>query len=78
VIAYRVLPFVISLPYGDRTENMSGEGWQLNVEKDPNLVAHPQISTCVAVLLGASLAFTIVAAWICSRREFHVKTPEKA
>jgi ABC-2 type transport system permease protein len=78
LIAYRVLPFVIELPGGDRIENMSGEAWQLHVEDDPQLLAHPQLGTCIAVLLIASVACTIVAAWICSRREFHVKTPEKA
>ena len=31
----------------------------------------------MTVLLVGSLVCTILAAWLCSRREFHVKTPEK-
>lgn len=77
LIAYRTLPFLVGKPQG-RTENVTAIVWQLNVENDPKLLEHPQLSTCYIVLLGASLACTIVAAWICSRREFHVKTPEKA
>jgi hypothetical protein len=38
---------------------------------------HPQISTCIATLVIASVVFTAIAAWLCSQREFHVKTPEK-
>ena len=44
---------------------------------DPGLAEHPTLGACVRVLLIASLACTTLAAVICSRREFHVKTPEK-
>ena len=46
-------------------------------ETDPTLAEHPQLSTCVLVVVGASLVCTALAGWLCSLREFHVKTPEK-
>jgi ABC-2 type transport system permease protein len=76
LIAYRTLDFVIPVP-GGRTENIAAEAWQFDVRRDPNLLEHPQLSTCVLVLLVASLVCTILAAWLCAQREFHVKTPEK-
>ena len=60
------------------TENVTANAWQLNVRDDPKLLEHPDLSTCITVLLAASLVCTVLAAWLCSRREFHVKTPEKA
>ena len=77
LIAYRTLPFLVTGPHGG-TENVTAIAWQLNVQDDPSLLEHPQLSTCYTVLLVTSLVCTIVAAWLCSRREFHVKTPEKA
>jgi ABC-2 type transport system permease protein len=75
MIAYRSLDFLVT-EYG-RTENIAAEAWQLDIKNDPNLLEHPTTRTCVIVLLGASVVFTLLAAFICSRREFHVKTPEK-
>jgi ABC-2 type transport system permease protein len=75
LIAYRMLSFVVHFPDGD-VENLSAEAWQLDVAIDPELAAHPQLSTCLAVLLLGSLVCTFLAAWLCSSREFHVKTPE--
>jgi ABC-2 type transport system permease protein len=77
LIVYRTLPFIVKGPHGG-TENVTAIAWQLDVDNDPNLLEHPQLSTCYTVLLATSLACAIVAAWLCSRREFHVKTPEKA
>ncbi len=77
LIAYRALPFLVRVPHGG-VENITAEAWQLNVREDPQLLEHPQLSTCFIVLLVGSLACTILAAWICTSREFHVKTPEKA
>jgi hypothetical protein len=50
--------------------------WQLDVQHDPTLSGHPSLTTCVVVLLSASVVFTIVGAFLCWQREFHVKTPE--
>lgn len=77
LIAYRTLGFLVPLPDG-RVENIAANTWQLNVRDDPDLLEHPRMSTCFTVLLVGSLVCAVVAAWICSRREFHVKTPEKA
>lgn len=77
LIAYHAMPFLTTEPDG-RPVNMADEAWQLGIRNDPDLLQHPQVSTCFVVLLGASLACTILAAWLCSQREFHVKTPEKA
>ena len=77
IIAYRSLDFIVTSPRG-RTENIAAEAWQLDVGRDPELLEHPQLSTCWMVLLIGSLVCTLLAAWLCTQREFHVKTPEKA
>jgi ABC-2 type transport system permease protein len=76
LIAYRSMEFLVQLPDG-RMENVAAEAWQFDLRGDPNLLEHPSISTCLAVLLIGSLVCTILAAWLCTTREFHVKTPEK-
>jgi len=77
LIAYRTLGFIVPMPHGG-VEDLAAEAWQLNVRDDPALLEHPQMSTCIVVLLVGSIASTVIAACLCSRREFHVKTPEKA
>lgn len=76
LIAYRTLTFMVSMPRGG-SEDMAAEVWKLDVRADPALLEHPQFGTCIKVLLTSSAVCAIVAAWICTRREFHVKTPEK-
>jgi len=76
IIAYRTLPFMVQIPRGG-LENFAAEAWQLDISKDPQLLEHPQIGTCLMVLLIGSAVCTLLAAFLCSRREFHVKTPEK-
>lgn len=75
LIAYRTMPFLVPVPNG--TENMAATAWQLDIRNDPNLLEHPQLRTCLIVLIAGSIVCTALAAFICSRREFHVKTPEK-
>ncbi len=74
LIAYRTLPFIETTPNG--TNNISAEIWQFNVRADPELLEHPTTSACIWTLLIASAVCTLIGAVICSRREFHVKTPE--
>jgi hypothetical protein len=76
MIAYRTLDFVVTWPRG-REDDVAAAAWMLNIETDPTLSEHPQLSTNILVLVGASVVCTALAAWLCSRREFHVKTPEK-
>jgi ABC-2 type transport system permease protein len=76
LIAYRSLSYEVTMPYG-REEDLAGEAWQLNLNDDPDLLTHPEMSTCFLVLLVGSVVATALAAWLCSQREFHVKTPEK-
>jgi ABC-2 type transport system permease protein len=76
IIAYRTLDFVVTRPSG-RQDDVAAKIWLLNTKTDPTLVEHPQFSTSVLILLGTSLVCTAFAGWLCSRREFHVKTPEK-
>ena len=76
LIAYRSMEFILPLRDG-RTENMAAEAWQYDLRGDPNLLEHPPNSTSLAVLLIGSLVSTILAAWLCTTREFDVKTPEK-
>jgi ABC-2 type transport system permease protein len=76
LIAYRTMSFIVPRP-GGGTEDFAATGWQLNPIGDPGLSLHPQLGTCIAILVGASCVFTAIAASLCSQREFHVKTPEK-
>jgi ABC-2 type transport system permease protein len=76
LIAFRTLDFVVvRTPQG--TENIASNAWQFDIRKDPGLLAHPQLSTCLSVLLVGSLVCGLLGAFLCSRREFYVKTPEK-
>lgn len=74
LIAYRTLSYVVATPRGP--EDMAAEAWQLNIIDDPQLLLHPSPSTCLLMLLGASVACACLGARICSQREFHVKTPD--
>lgn len=76
LLAYRSLDFLITWPRG-RTADVADAAWFLNAETDPALTEHPQLSTCIWVQLAAILLLTMMASWLCSRSEFHVKTPEK-
>jgi ABC-2 type transport system permease protein len=75
LIAYRTMPFIVRVPNG--TEDIAAAAWQLDIRNDPNLLEHPRLGTCVIVLAGGSILTAALAAFVCSRREFHVKTPEK-
>ncbi|MGD0390966.1 MAG: ABC transporter permease [Tepidisphaeraceae bacterium] len=75
LIAYRTLPFIVSTPFG--TQDFAAEAWQLDIRNDPKLLEHPQFGTCLIVLFVGSLVLTALAAFLCSRREFYVKTAEK-
>jgi ABC-2 type transport system permease protein len=75
VIAYRSLDFAVSSQRG--TQDLAANTWKFNIATDPKLLEHPQLSTCIIVLLAGSLVCTLLAAFLCSQREFHVKTPEK-
>jgi ABC-2 type transport system permease protein len=76
LIAYRSLDFVVTWWNGEH-DDVAAVFWFLNIKDDPTLAEHPQLSTCVLILIGTSLACTTLAGWLCSRCEFHVKTPEK-
>lgn len=75
LIAYRTMGFVVAMPYG-REVDVAAEAWQLDVRTDPGLLEHPSLRACVLVLVGVSVACTVLGAYLFSRREFHVKTPE--
>jgi ABC-2 type transport system permease protein len=75
LIAYRWMSFVDVSPAG-RKVNIAAAVWKLDLTKGDDLPDHPTIRTCLLVLFSASLVFTLIAAMICARREFHVKTPE--
>ena len=75
LIAYRSMDFLLT-PRPGFKENLAAEAWQLDVQTDPSLQDHASLATCLVVLVGASVLFVVCGAWLCSRREFHVKTPE--
>ena len=76
VIAYRTLGFVLHLPHG-ASQDVAAEVWRMGGVSDPQLLEHPSVVGCVVTLLVASAVCTGVGAFVCSRREFYVKTPEK-
>lgn len=76
LLAYRTMDFVVTWPRG-RAVDVADAAWFLNAETDPTLAEHPQVSTCIWVQLAAIVLLTVMAGWLCSRSEFHVKTPEK-
>lgn len=75
LISYRMMDFIVTLPRGGN-DNIAANVWQFDVERDPKLLEHPSTAVCLSVLVIGSLVCTIVAAWLCSQREFHVKVPE--
>ena len=75
IIAFRSMTFTIPTPVGD--QDIAADAWQLDVRLDPTLAEHPTLAACVRVLLLASLVCALLGAWLCTRKEFHVKTPEK-
>jgi ABC-2 type transport system permease protein len=76
VIAFRTMQFVVNGPGGP--QNLAADAWQIDINNDPKLLEHPDVSTCIQVLLISSLVFTIIGAFLCWRKEFYVKTPEKS
>jgi len=78
LIAYRTMEFDVPRgPFG-RPEDLAAQAWQFDLTSDPGLAEHPQLGTCIAVLLVANVVCIAIAGWTCSQREFHVKTPEKS
>lgn len=76
VIAYRTLDFNVTWPRG-REDDVASAAWNIDLAQQPPVAEHPQLSTCIWVLVAVSVIGTVAAAWLCSQREFHVKTPEK-
>jgi ABC-2 type transport system permease protein len=76
LIAYRTIPFVVPTPEGPH--NVAADAWQLDVAADPTLSEHPGIRACLLVLVLGSVVCAGLAAFLCSQKEFYVKTPEKA
>jgi ABC-2 type transport system permease protein len=79
LIAYRSMDFMIATRPGVSTDktDLAAETWQFDISADPTLLEHPQLRTCLIVLLTASVVCAVLAAILFSFREFHVKTPEK-
>lgn len=76
IMAYRTLDFAVTWPNGEKND-VAAEAWFLDVVKDPHLVEHSRLLSCVLILSVVSVVCTVIAAGLCSQREFHVKTPEK-
>jgi hypothetical protein len=76
-IAFRTMKFMITPP-GRTTQDFAADAWQFDLRTDPRLLEHPSITTCVMILGLTFLTCAVAGAWLCSRREFHVKTPEAA
>jgi ABC-2 type transport system permease protein len=76
LIAYRVIDFVVTRPNG-RKQDIAAAAWSLNTDTDPALTEHPTLRTSILILVSTIVFCTALACWLCSQREFHVKTPEK-
>ncbi len=76
LITYRMLQFYDPTSQG-KTENIAAEAWQFGSSEDVELAEHLNSTNCLAVLIVGSLLCALLAAYLCSLREFHVKTPEK-
>jgi ABC-2 type transport system permease protein len=76
LIAYRVIDFVVTGPDG-RQQDIASAAWSLNTDTDPALSEHPTLRTSILVLVSTIVVCAALAGWLCSQREFHVKTPEK-
>ncbi|MFL5243675.1 MAG: ABC transporter permease [Gemmataceae bacterium] len=74
VIAARTLDFTIT--EGRHRVSPIGHAWNIDIEKDPSLLEHPQLATCFEVLVGASIVAALIAAFLFTVKEFRVKTPE--
>lgn len=75
VIAYRMLSFVSTFHH--MSQNIAANAWQFDVDSNRRLIDEPHLATCIAVLLGTSFVCTLLGCLLCTKREFHVKTPEK-
>lgn len=75
LIAYRSMSFIVDA--GGRHFDIAADPWQLSARTDPGLLEHPQLSTCLIVLLVGSLVCALLGAFVCSQKEFYVKTPEQ-
>jgi ABC-2 type transport system permease protein len=75
VAAYRSLEFMMPMPRRPSVD-LAAEAWQLDVRRDPALLDHPTLRTCLIVLVAISVVSGALGAYLCSRKEFHVKTPE--
>jgi ABC-2 type transport system permease protein len=75
LLAYRTLDFKVSWMQRSETD-VAATAWNLDTVADPKLAEHPQISSCIWTLVIASIVCVVLAGFVCSRREFHVKTPE--
>jgi ABC-2 type transport system permease protein len=76
MIAYRSMGFVVETP-GFGKHDLAAQLWGLDVRMDPLLLEHPTIGGSVMVLVGATVGCAVIGAFLCARREFHVKTPGK-
>jgi len=74
IMAYRSMEFIADVPH--KGLDIAAGAWKLDSKVDPQLSEHPSLALCVLILGVASMIFTTIAAVMCSRREFHVKTPE--
>lgn len=77
VIVYRTMSYEFVRPDG-RERDIAARIWQFDVQADPQLLEHPQLSTCILVLISVIVLSTALAGYLVSQREFHVKTPEKS
>jgi ABC-2 type transport system permease protein len=75
IAAYRSMTFLVAEHNGVKAD-FAADAWQLDLKNDPNLIEHPTLRMCLLVLLVGSFLATVLGAYLCYQREFHVKTPE--
>ncbi len=75
LLIYRLLPH--HAKPGLRVHSTTANTWKFITAGDPNLKLYPHNWVCVTVLLSTAIFTSALAGWICSNREFYVKTPNK-
>jgi ABC-2 type transport system permease protein len=77
LIASHALTFEYPVGRGIQVRNPAAEVWHFqDAQGRLSLVEHPDLGMCLTVLPLICLFCMALGAYLCSQREFHVKTPE--
>jgi ABC-2 type transport system permease protein len=75
LMLYRLMSFRVNTGY--RVHDLAAQAWNFTPSPHHHLTGYPPDWVCAAVLFSLSVILSAVAAFVCNRREFYVKTPSK-